>query len=256
MTIPFDAERETKRIASFISRLVDESSAHGAVVALSGGVDSAVVGALCVRALGRERVLALLMPSDHTPREDTSDARGLAEAWRVKWQTTPVSEAVGSILRSAKVDGTRVAKGNLEARVRMTLLYYHANSMGYLVAGTGDRSEALLGYFTKWGDGGVDFLPIAHLFKTQVRELGDYLGLPTAVVKKPASPQLWPGQSALDEIPADYSKLDVALYCIFDRGSTLGEAARQAGLPVEIVRKALKMHEASEHKRNLPPSLA
>jgi len=248
--------RETERIAKFIVRTVEGASAGGAVVALSGGVDSAVVGALCVRALGEERVFALLLPSDHTPERDSADARRMADSWGVRWSNIPISGAVDALALSSRVAGTRIAKGNLEARVRMTLLYYHANSLGYLVAGTGDRSESMLGYFTKFGDGGADFLPIAHLFKTQVRQLAAYLGIPKDVAEKPASPQLWPGHSALDEIPAGYEKLDVALHCAYDLKMSPAEAARRAGVPTRVVEKVLEMHRRSEHKRKMPPSLA
>ena len=248
--------KETERISSFIRRAAERTSSGGALVALSGGVDSAVVGALCVRALGKGRVVALLMPSDHTPPQDTTDARRIAEAWGVRRYEIPISRIVEALIGASKVEGTRVAKGNVEARVRMTVLYYHANSLGYLVAGTGDRSEALLGYFTKWGDGGADLFPIAHLYKTQVRALGAHLGLPEEVFEKPASPQLWPGQRASDEIPADYEKLDVVLRCLFDQKLGPSEAARRAGVALSVVQKVLEMHERTQHKRRTPPSLA
>jgi len=248
--------RETGRIARFIVRTVEDASAGGTVVALSGGVDSAVVGALCVRALGEDRVFVLLLPSDHTPEKDSSDARRMADSWGVRWSNIPISGIVDALALSSRLEGTKIAKGNLEARVRMTLLYYHANSLGYLVAGTGDRSESVLGYFTKFGDGGADLLPIAHLFKTQVRQLATYLGLPSDVAEKPASPQLWPGHSALDEIPAGYEKLDIALHCIYDLKMSPAGAARRAGVPKHVIDRIMEMHRRSEHKRRMPPSLA
>jgi NAD+ synthase len=138
----------------------------------------------------------------------------------------------------------------------MTLLYYYANSLGYLVAGTGDRSELAIGFFTKFGDGGADFLPIAHLFKTQVRQLAAYLGLPKGVVGKPASPQLWPGHRATDEIPADYERLDLVLHDLYDLKKTPSAAAKDAGVPRSVVDRVLEMHAKSEHKRAPAPSLA
>ena len=248
--------KETSKISAFIRRVVKEARAEGVVVGLSGGIDSSVVGALCVRALGKERVLALLLPSDHTPPEDVSDAKGLASEWGVRNLTVHISPIVQVVLDSAKAEGTRIAKANVEARVRMTIEYYHANSLGYLVAGTDDRSENALGFFTKWGDGGVDFLPISHLYKTQVRKLGLYLGLPQRVVDKPASPQLWPGHRATDEIPADYDKVDVILHTIFDLKRGPVDAARAAGVSRDVVDKVLRMNKRSAHKRTMPPSLA
>jgi NAD+ synthase len=188
--------------------------------------------------------------------EDMEDARGLAKSWGVKTEEIPISGIVSGFMRSIPLEGTKIAVANIEARVRMSILYFHANTLGYLVAGTGDRSEFSLGYFTKWGDGGVDFLPIAHLYKTQIRELGIHLGLPNNVSMKPASPQLWPGHKASDEIPADYDKLDLVLHYLFDLKTSPSEAALKAGVDRSVVDKVLEMHKKSEHKRMMPPSLA
>jgi NAD+ synthase len=225
-------------------------------VGLSGGIDSAVVGALCVRALGKNKVLGLLLPSEHTPEQDAEDAGELADSWDIRTETIPVSDAVNFVVGSSKVEGSRVAWANVQARIRMTILYYHANSLGCLVPGTGDKSEIKIGYYTKFGDGGADFLPIAHLYKTQVRKLGEYLGIPESVVEKPSSPQLWPGHKAADELPADYDKLDPVLHQLFDLKAKPSVAARRAGVSLGVVQRVLEMHRKTEHKRNLPPSLA
>jgi len=255
MSLEIRADKESNRIIAFIVKTVNEARSNGVVVGLSGGVDSAVVGALCVKALGKSKVLALLMPSNSTPSEDLEDARKLAGSWGIRHEEIPISGIVEAITRSM-AQSTRIAKANVQARVRMILNYYRANSLGYLVAGTGDRSEESLGYFTKWGDGGADFFPIAHLYKTQVRALGAYLGLPKEVVEKPASPQLWPGQKATDEIPEDYDKLDIALHHLFDLKAKPADAAAEAHVPLGVVEKALEMHAQTAHKRKLPPSLA
>ncbi|MDG6988983.1 MAG: NAD+ synthase [Nitrososphaerota archaeon] len=254
-SVPKIRASEAEKIASFIGEVVEGASAKGAVVALSGGIDSSVVGALCVKALGREKVLGLLLPSDHTPEEDTKDARSLADSWGIETKTVPITGVVKSILASVDVEGTRVARGNLEARTRMVISYFYANNLSYLVAGTGDRSELALGYFTKFGDGGVDFLPIAHLYKTQVRQLGAHLGLPRRLVEKPASPQLWKGQKATDEIPAEYDKLDAVLSSLLDLKAHAKEAAFRGGVPVSVAEKALEMHRRSAHKRAMAVSL-
>jgi len=254
--LAIDVFKETDRITAFIGRVVGDASANGVVVGLSGGIDSAVTGALCVRAVGRRKVLGLLMPSDHTPEADVGDAKALASSWGIRTETLPISKLADTVTDLKHIQGTKVARANVEARVRMILLYYHANSLGYLVAGTDDRSECLLGYYTKFGDGGVDFLPIAHLYKSQVRKLGAHLGLPKKVVEKPASPQLWPGHRATDEIPADYERLDILLHHLFDLQASPHEAASRAGLPASVADKVLEMHKKTEHKRNMPPSLA
>src|SRR5712664_2654683 len=113
-------------------------------------------------------------------------------------------------------ESAKIPLANIRSRTRMIILYYFANLNNYLVAGTGDRSEDLIGYFTKYGDGGVDFLPIAHLYKSQVRFLAKHVGISPEIVEKPSSPNLWEGHKATDEIPLDYSELDRALVCLFD----------------------------------------
>ena len=251
-----DMKRETASIIAFVRRTVRRAKANGVVIGVSGGIDSAVVGALCVRALGKDRVLVLLMPSEHTPRADVDDARALAAKWGTKMETIAIDAIVEEFKKKAKVRGSRIADANVQARVRMALLYYYANTLGLLVAGTGDRSEAEIGFFTKWGDGGADFLPLAHLYKTQVRELGARLGLPKRIVGKPASPRLWPGHRASDELPADYDKLDVVLRSLLDGRSTRREAAIRAAVPLAVVDRVMEMHRRTAHKRRLPPSLA
>ncbi|MDA4120900.1 MAG: NAD+ synthase [Thaumarchaeota archaeon] len=254
--LTIDSSKEAARIISFVRQTVEGAGASGVVVGLSGGIDSAVVGAICVKALGSAKVLGLLMPSKHTPREDIEDGKTLAKIWGTDSRLIRISGLVENFERVAKSDGSRLAKANLQARLRMTLLYYFANSMGRLVAGTGDKSEETIGFFTKWGDGGVDFLPIAHLYKTQVRTLGSYLQLPERIVNKPASPQLWAGHRASDEIPVDYDKLDIILSSLIDEKRSRSEAASMAGVSVGVVERVLEMHRRSAHKRAMPPSLA
>lgn len=244
------AERE---IVSFIRRIVRDAGAKGVVLGLSGGIDSAVVGALCVKALGKEKVTVIIMPSDFTPAADTEDAKALASNWGVKTYLTNISLIAQALSGALGFDGGKIPMANVQARVRMVLNYFVANSFGLLVAGTGDKSEDLLGYFTKFGDGGVDLLPIAHLYKTQVRELGRSLGLPERVVNKPASPQLWPGQTAAQELPADYDRLDPLLYYLFDAKLSPTAAAKKAGVGADIARAVMKLHLSSAHKRRTPP---
>lgn len=253
--IPIQFGREEKRIQAFIRKVVGHSGTRGAVVGLSGGVDSALVGALCVGALGPRKVVAAILPSENTPAGDIKDAEDLAGKWRVKVFKADISPIVASLVSAVPLRMNRIARGNIQARARMTILYGIANGMNLLVAGTGDRSELSLGFFTKWGDGGTDFMPIAHLYKTQVRALGKFLRLPENVVNKPASPQLWPGHTAADELPADYREIDRVLYLIQDRKLSRGAAASMAGVESRVINKILRMNRRSAHKRALPPSL-
>ncbi|MDA4125341.1 MAG: NAD+ synthase [Thaumarchaeota archaeon] len=248
--------KEERRITTFIRKVVRDAGARGVVVGVSGGVDSALAGSLCVKALGPQNVVAALMPSNHTPKNDLRDGEALASRWGVETVRVSISPLVDALDATVGEKGGRIAKANVEARTRMIILYLIANSRGLLVAGTGDRSEELLGFFTKWGDGGVDFLPIAHLYKTQVRLLSSSLGLPKRIVDKPASPQLWPGHTAEEELPAAYEKLDVVLHCLFDLKVSPKAAASKAKVSPAVVREVIGMHRRSAHKRALPPSLA
>jgi len=249
-----DYKRVEEEIARFIVAVVSESKADGVVLGLSGGVDSSVVAALCAKALGKERVLGLLMPAAFTPTEDQADAKAIAEDLGIRTCLIPLSQIIDKFLETIPLTAkNRVAVGNVLARMRMVVSYFFANSLNYLVAGTGDRSEFMIGYFTKHGDGGADFLPIGHLYKTQVRELAKHLGLPSRIVDKPASPQLWNGQRATDEIPVDYSILDVILYELFDAKANANDIVKQPGIRPEVVEAVQQRFERSRHKRTTSP---
>jgi NAD+ synthase len=237
----------------FIEKVIGDAGSNGVVVGLSGGIDSAVVGALCVRALGRERVVALLMPSEFTPSEDLEDAKGLAASWGVRTHLIPITSLALQLSSSVDIEGDKIARGNAQARIRMMISYYYANSLKLLVAGTGDRSEDLEGFFTKFGDGGVDFLPIAHLYKTQVRGLGMHIGIPPRIVNKAPSPRLWPGHLASDELPVDYGTLDLILYCLHDIKMPPDITAKEVGVERNVVEAVIKMNRESTHKRAYPP---
>lgn len=245
-----------QEILEFIREIVAKAKAKGIVVGLSGGVDSSVVAKLCVKALENHRVIGLLMPTEFTPAQDIIDAEVLAESLEIKTYHIPIDPIVDMFIKMLpfKTDKA-VPLGNIRARTRMIINYYFANCLNYLVAGTGDRSEALIGYFTKYGDGGADFLPIVHLYKTQVRKLGAYLELPKKVVEKPSSPQLWKGQKATDEIPIDYPVLDLILYGIFDAKMSHPEIARQLNVPLDLVKKVEILFISSAHKRMYPATV-
>ena len=224
---------------------------------LSGGIDSAVTASVCAKAIGPQRMLGLLMFERRMGNSpDLIDARNLAASLKIESSEFAIEQIVESFLSTCPINTKdRVAMGNLKARARMTSLYFAANAKNFLVAGTGDRSEDLIGYFTKYGDGGVDFLPIAHLYKTQVRALGSYLGLPKQIVEKPSSPNLWEGHLATDEIPLGYDLLDLALVSMFDMGMKPSEASRVLGIGQERLEEILHLHNASAHKRAYPPMI-
>jgi len=255
--LKIDPEKAVETIIDFIKRTVEASGASGVVIGLSGGVDSSLAAALCVRALGPYRVLGVLMPTDFSPEEDIEDAVELAKIMGIRTEFINVQFIIDAFFKSLGIteDSTKLkmARANILARVRMVMLYYYANVNNYLVVGTGDKSEALIGYFTKYGDGAADFFPIRHLYKTQVREIARYLGVPEKIAYKPSSPQLYPEHKATDEIPLDYDRLDPVLAGLFDQKMTPAEVSRSTGLPLETVMTVRDRYNKTEHKRVSPP---
>ncbi len=249
-------KRAIDRIMEFIRREVEESGVSGVVLGLSGGIDSSLTAALCVRALGRDRVLGLIMPTSFTPKEDLDDAINLAGEIGIKTEIINIDGICNAFVDALQIDPNNPAYkmplANLRARIRMAILYFYANLYNYLVVGTSDRSEYLIGYFTKYGDGAADIFPIRHLYKTQVRELASYLGLPERIVKKSSSPQLYPGHKLSDELPVDYSTIDPILIGLFDEGLAAEGVSKNLGVPMEVVNEVLRRHMITEHKRRSP----
>ena len=253
ISIPYDIVLEL--ISSFVKNLVEKTSARVVVMGLSGGIDSSVLLTILVHSLPEKCIVALIMPdSRSTPEEDVNDAVNLAESLGVEYHVFYIDKIVDSYTTAPFVEIREdIVTGNLRARVRMNLLYYYANKYGGLVAGTSDRSELLIGYFTKYGDGAVDFLPLGCLYKTQVRELGKRLGVPERITSKPSAPRLWRGHTARGEIGYEYEEIDVALYALFDLKLSVERAVEYTGLSRELFEKVLLMHRASRHKRTTPP---
>lgn len=230
------------RIVSWIKQKVKKSKAKGIVLGLSGGIDSSVVACLAKEAVGRNNVLGLLLPC-HSHGKDSEHARIIARKLKIKTKTVNLSNIYDNLLRLLpKAKGLALA--NLRPRLRMLVLYYFANKMNYLVAGTGNKSELMVGYFTKYGDGGVDILPIADLLKTQVRKLAKELGIPESIIAKPPTAGLWPGQTDEGEMGITYSELDSILNSF--------EKKKRQVVSKYKVDKVKKMMEGSQHKRTGP----
>ncbi|MFB6469851.1 MAG: NAD+ synthase [Vulcanisaeta sp. AZ3] len=252
--IRIDYEYVVRRISDFIRSYIRDSGATGAVIGLSGGVDSSVTTCLLVKALGNEDVIGLIMPYKTTPPEDIEDAKFIAETLGIKYYHIDINDIRSAFVRSIPVfdESDRISAGNLLPRIRMTILYYFANKFNKVVAGTGDKSELLIGYYTKYGDGGVDILPIGDLYKTQVRYLGRYLGLPDRITFKPSSPRLWEGQTAEGELGVKYEDVDVILHALVDYRMNEEQAAVATGKPLEFVQAVWRRVLNSEHKRRTP----
>jgi len=254
-----DYEETTKKIYQFIKRIVTEANAAGVVIGLSGGVDSSLVAVLCVNALGNEKVLGVMMPASFTPKNDIEDAKQIAGTLGIQVLDVNIQTICDQFFKDLGVAETemkhKLPRANIYARVRMIILYYYANLRNYLVVGTSDRSEALIGFFTKNGDGGADFFPIRHLYKTQVRELAQFVGLSTKVALKPSSPQLYPGHQATDEIPLNYDDLDRVLFGLFEQKLTPQEISSLIGRPIETIEEIMQRFNATKHKRKAPPTI-
>jgi NAD+ synthase len=249
-----DPQAAVSQIVDFIRDFFKSSRCAGIVVGLSGGIDSTLTAALCAKAIGAEKVTGVFMFEDRMlDGVDARHAREIANRLGIRTVNLTLDPLIKGFSETfpIKVDN-QVARGNLKARVRMTSLYYLANAENLLVAGTGDRSEDLIGYFTKYGDGGVDFLPIAHLYKSQVRFLARHVGISNEIVEKPSSPNLWEGHWATDEIPLDYSELDKALVCLFELKISPEETAKRLGIDEQKIRDILSRFRNSAHKRSYP----
>jgi NAD+ synthase len=256
-SLRFDREKTKKEILRFIKTTIEDAKASGVVVGLSGGVDSTLTAALCVQALGKEKVLGVLMPTSFTPKQDIDDAVELAEMLGIETKKVEIDGICKSFIQameaSVNAAANRIPLANIRARARMIILYYYANANNLLVAGTGDRSEYLIGFYTKHGDGAADFFPIIYLYKTQIRELAKYLGISERMAMKPSSPQLYPGHKLSDEVPLDYYKLDPVLVGLVDLRLPPEKVSEMADVPLEIVMEIVSRHKRSEHKRKLPP---
>ncbi|MEM1615508.1 MAG: NAD+ synthase [Pyrobaculum sp.] len=243
-----------EEIIEFVTSYFSKTRAKAGVVGLSGGVDSSVTLALAAEALGPAKVYALIMPSKFTPSDDVEDALNVARIYNVKYRVVDISPIL-NVYEASIPDYDRenvVARGNLMARIRMSILYYYANKLNGLVIGTGDKSELYLGYFTKYGDGGVDLLPIGDLFKTQVRRLAAVLGIPERIVTKPSSPRFWFGHTADGELGISYQEVDLILYG-YELGLSPSAIARETKIDLQKIRKVLRKIKENQHKRSPPP---
>ncbi|MDI6701808.1 NAD+ synthase [Methanothermobacter wolfeii] len=243
-----------EKIQDFIRGKVSESGSDGVVIGLSGGVDSSTVACLAVNALGPERVLGILMPSATTPPEDTEHASLLAEKLGIETETIEIDPITDAFNDLCGHQTTGMAAANLKPRARMMVLYYHANSLNLLVAGTGNRTELLVGYFTKYGDGGVDMLPIGCLYKKQVRMLAEGLGVPPEIIDKAPTAGLWPGQTDEGELGIEYDVLDEILCLLVDHGYSTDEITSRLGIDAGEVERIGRMVEAARHKL-MPPEI-
>src|SRR5438067_4459283 len=240
-----------RHLVTFLQSYLDDAGADGYVLGVSGGVDSAVVAGLAVEAVGTERVLGLLMPHATSDPQDAAHGELLCRALKLPHERVDITGIVEAAERAcakhALPEG--MARHNLRPRARMMVLYAHAAATGRLVLGTGNKSELLTGYFTKWGDGAADVYPLGDLYKTDVFALARELRLPAEIVSKPPSAGLYAGQTDESELGMRYADLDQVL-AELEAGHDVATAARRAGVSEEAARAVERRVISSAHKRN------
>ncbi len=249
-----DISKAKDSIVEFIREKTKEAGIKGAVIGISGGIDSALTAYLTVEALGKENVLGIHLPElSLTPAEDVLDATKVASRLGIEFKTVNISEILSAYLNTIPESSSSRshANGNLKARIRMSVLYYYANMMSGMVMGTGNKTEILLGYFTKYGDGGVDIEPIGDLYKTEVKEMSALVGVPEEIITKIPSARLWADQTDEDELGITYELLDRFLFLLLE-GESPELAQNTLGLTGTQKDSVLKRIHVNLHKQKAP----
>lgn len=241
-----------EKIVIFIRSKIKESGANGAIIGLSGGIDSTLTAYLTTGAIGPNNVLGILLPEKNvTSKQDIGDTIEITKILGIDHKLIDISNIIQSFLSTIpdfdKIN--LIANGNIKARIRMCILYYYANITNRIVIGTGNKTELLLGYFTKYGDGGVDIEPIGDLYKTQVRGLSRYLNISSRIIDKVPTAGLWPEQTDEGELGITYETIDKILYMLVDEKQDMSIVKKK--FPSEYVDKLVRLMNTNKHKRIL-----
>lgn len=237
-------------LVGFIKDTIAKAGMSRAVIGVSGGIDSALSAYLAARALGGENVLAVRMPYATSSADSLTDAQAVIDALGLPAVTLPIT-AMADALFAHTPDSAPVRKGNVMARLRMTILYDQSAAWGGLVMGTSNKTEMLLGYSTIYGDSGVALQPIADLYKAQVRQLSEALGVPDSILTKAPSADLWAGQTDEDELGFTYDSADQLLYLLVDERYTVAEVAA-LGFEAAFVARLWERVKRNHYKRTMP----
>jgi NAD+ synthase len=239
-------------IKQFISAKVTEAGADGVVIGVSGGVDSAVILKLSTIVLANDKISAVFLPESTTPALDAEHAKLIADDCQVKLLKIPIDDILKSYLKIQNLSKLNsLVLGNLKARIRMNVLFSLANSLNRLVLGTSNKSELLLGYFTKYGDGASDVAPIGDLYKTQVYRLAEHLKLPTKIIQKPPTAGLILNQTDEAELGLEYFMLDKILFGL-ERDISTEKLAAELNLSENKIFEIKHRVEQNRHKRKFP----
>lgn len=237
-------------LTGFIKDQIEKTGMKGAVLGLSGGIDSALSAYLSAEALGAENVLAVRMPYKTSSQASLTDADLVIEALGISAITVPISGMADALIEQFP-DMNNLRKGNIMARMRMVVLYDQSAEHGLLPMGTSNKTEFLLGYSTIYGDSGVALHPIADLYKYQVRQLSRELGVPQPVIDKAPSADLWEGQTDENELGFTYDDVDQLLYLLVDERYTVEQVIAE-GFEASFVEKVWKRVKANHYKRTMP----
>jgi NAD+ synthase len=244
-----DYSKIADAIEKFLAEKIEKANAKGVILGLSGGIDSAVIAYICKRNL-KEKTLALIMPdTEITPKSETEDALKMIALTGIEYKLIDINPIVKEY--SMYLEPNAKSRGNLRARVRTNILYYYANAKNYLVLGSSDKSEHMIGYFTKHGDGASDITPIISLYKLQVRGIAKYLQVPSNIISKKSSPHLWKDHEAENELGISYEEIDSILYCLFEKKLSIEETEKITLIEKSKIQKIQELHSKSEHKRLL-----
>ncbi|MGN0176956.1 MAG: NAD+ synthase [Methanobrevibacter sp.] len=248
-----NCEKTKDNIVEFIKSKVSKSKTKGLVVGLSGGIDSTLAAYLACEAIGKENVFGICMPSTTTPTEDKIHGIEVAQKLGIEHKEIAIDSILNEYLSVTQLDNDKLAIGNLKARIRMSIIYYYANHRNYLVCGTGNKSEILIGYFTKHGDGACDIEPIGDLYKTDVFKLSEFLNIQKEIIEKPPRAGLFINQTDENEIGMSYDLLDQILYLyIEDMKNT--KIAEKLSISVDDVDKIINKITRNKHKSKVPES--
>ena len=248
--LAINTEIARRMLTGFIKDEIAKSGMKRAVLGLSGGIDSALSAYLSAEALGPENVLAVRMPYRTSAADSLSDAELVIQALGIQSLTVPITDMAEPLFAQFP-DMSNGRKGNIMARLRMTVLYDQSVAFGGLVMGTSNKTELLLGYSTIYGDSGVALHPIGDLYKTQIRQLGAALNLPESVRIKAPSADLWVGQTDEGELGSTYADVDQVLYLIVDERYTLDEVVAE-GFARPFVESVWRRVKINHYKRTMP----
>jgi len=249
--LEINPELVSQVLIGFVRDQLHKVGMQKVVVGLSGGVDSATSTYLAVRALGNENVWAINMPYKSSSPESAEDAGLVIQALNLPSMTIEITDMVDAYFAKLP-DITPLRKANRMARERMAILYDQSVALNALVLGTGNKTEALLGYTTLWGDMACAFNPIGDLYKTQVRQLAKYLGVPQRIIDKPPTADLWPGQTDEGELGFTYARVDILLYYMIDKRYSFSEL-ESLGFEMDFIDRVFARVQRNQFKRTMPP---